>query len=414
MASPLYTNKTVEASEGKRRFRKDMEQANAPAGGSADGYVQDPSADAILADAKNTLKNANEFGAENNTARLAALPESLAGLRSAADNRGIGRKITEGMSTAGGGIGLASLPALAINPAIGGAMATVGGALALPDYLRREFAHDEDEQNPGNIERGMMALSALPAVKGVSNALSGLRTAKKWKDAVELPHDISGAFPTGPSYTRSAARGQRLMDESLKDVAPILEGPLPMRAAPVAAPRVRTDFSQGPSLQGLRETLDNKENLTQAFSEFDDVARNARSANPTILRPVGKVATPTPATGYSDELARALDARPSPNATAVFDDMSAGGAFGPEQAAFTNRKVASSPVEDVFNRAQGNSGRFGRTGPMTELPSAAPESLRGLKESTSFRDLPSDADVAALTAARKSKTPRPSRARKIA
>jgi hypothetical protein len=122
---------------------------------------------------------------------------------------------------------------------------------------------------------------------------------------------------------------------------------------------------------------------------------------------------PTQAPGYSDELGRALDARPTPNATKVFDEMSGNGAFGPEQAAFTARKNASSPHEDIFNRATGNSGRFGRPGPLTELPSAAPESLRGLKDSLSFRDLPSDADVAALNATRKSQTPRPSRARKI-
>lgn len=130
--------------------------------------------DAALSAAKGSLARANEFADQTGSADIATLDERLAGLRSKPDTRGIVRRITEPLSTAGNAslaASLAALPASALNPAFSTTLGAAGGLLVAPDIARRYFMPEAGEEAPGNVELGLTAVGAAPGVRGLKTLL---------------------------------------------------------------------------------------------------------------------------------------------------------------------------------------------------------------------------------------------------
>ena len=166
----------------------------------------------------------------------------------------------------------------------------------------------------------------------------------------------------------------------------------------------------------------------------------------SLRNAVGRATKPE---GYADELGRALNAQPTPNAASVFDEMSAAGQFGPEQKAFTARNprapvqpAAPQPVpvrgrdlsqlggpslkglrealvnDESLNAALKNfdpeAATFSRALEGAAKPTigaAAKPTARTPALPESFKSLPSDEEMLASLSKRKPKGKRPSRAR---
>lgn len=165
----------------------------------------------VVAEAEGSLGRANRLAAETGSARLAALPASLAALRQAADTRGPIRQITEPLASGGNAAMLAALPAGLINPIVGSALLTGGGLATLPDYFRKVVAPEGNESRPGIIESGMAGLAALPA----GGAIRGLRALRA---AAPLAEELApeAAFVKDVVDT---ARGYRSEGQSMKQAA---------------------------------------------------------------------------------------------------------------------------------------------------------------------------------------------------
>ncbi len=283
MASPAYNNKTLAASEAKRKLGVSFEQA--PEAGN-DGYMQDPSADDILADAKKELQNLNNFSEENNFPRLAALPDSLAALQATTDKRGGYRKFTEGLGTVGQGLGAAALPTAFVGAApLAASLGTASSAAMVPDYLRRMINPESDESTPGLVE------SAVTVAPAALSSLKYLRGAAK--PAISAAEELAGAN-------------------------------LPESWAKLSQGRKEVPYRMFPSKP-----------LAQDVSQME--MTGGRLKNTPVMGSAERLDTAHMPSSYSAELGRAMRSEPTPNAASTFDRMSSEGAFGPEQAAFTRK-----------------------------------------------------------------------------
>ncbi len=294
MASPIYNNKTLAAQEAKRKLGVSFEQ---PTPGTNDGYVQEPSADALLADAKNTLQNAEQFGAKNDSAEIAGIPASLAALQATTDKRGGYRKFTEGLGTVGAGLGAAALPTAFVGAApLAASLGTASSAAMVPDYLRRMINPESDETRPGLMESALTVLPAAASLRG----LRGATTAASELKAANLPESW----------------------------------------AKLSQGRKELPYSMFPSKP-----------LAQDISQMEKTAQPLSEQGLSELRTA--IARSTKSPGYADELGRALNSEPTPNAASVFDRMSSEGVFGPEQAAFTRTTPRAAAVKPAAPKVKG-------------------------------------------------------------
>jgi hypothetical protein len=286
-----------------------------------------------LKDAQETLYNAKLFGAKNNTIRLAAAPESLAALKAQGDHRGTTRQITEGLSTVGGNVALAGLPASYINPIVGGAMMTGGGLATLPNYLRKEFSPEEDEAPADNWDRGFAALAALPGV----NSLKGLKSAKT------LAPELEGAL----GDLRGFAQREAVMGKSAAPaMSPTQQGMLD----DIAAFR---KGGGGKSLEGLQDVTTSTPELPASWkglpSDADVAAENATRAADRLARP-SRARTPD----LMDEF-QASTSGPAP-------EFEMGGTRYAADASGSHKAVTSSPMDDFYAANPGaRTGGEGRT-----------------------------------------------------
>lgn len=165
------------------------------------GATDDPNnVDRLLGEARGTLGRADQLAAETDSARLAALPASLASLREPYDTRGPVRKFTEPLANVGNKAMLGGIPAGTINPLIGGAMLTGGGLATIPDYFRKMVAPEGDEERPGVMESGMAGLALLPA----AGSLRSLRTVAQETKPFIGP--LTGAATMEPGAANLAGR----------------------------------------------------------------------------------------------------------------------------------------------------------------------------------------------------------------
>lgn len=103
------------------------------------------------------------------------------------------RGLTMALDALGKGVSGAALPGYALGPEVGGPMQVIGGALGVPEYMRRRIAPD--------VNAGEQQASALEGVgRGADIALGGVFG--RGKAAAERP---VAAMMEGPSRFESAA-----------------------------------------------------------------------------------------------------------------------------------------------------------------------------------------------------------------
>ena len=197
MASPVYNNATLAAQERKRKFSgagegltiKDLDTANA--GKVPSRYVN---ADPPPQGSVDPLAEAKAFLAPYEKQDRAAQNTELARKNVMApeySHSGL-RGLTMALDALGGGVSTASLPGYALGPEVGGPMQAIGGALKVPEYMRRRLAPDV---NAGEQEAGALEGAGL----GTDIALGGVFGGGK--AAAERP---VAAMMEGPSRFESA------------------------------------------------------------------------------------------------------------------------------------------------------------------------------------------------------------------
>lgn len=126
------------------------------------------------------------------------------------------RRLTSALDAMGSGVSTASLPGYLLGPEVGGPMSVIGGALKVPEYMRRRIAPDV---NAGEQEAGIMegaglgtdiALGGLlgrgkAAASEVSNGAADLRKTFGVHQASEQPYRMYGSVQPEVPGVRPAA-----------------------------------------------------------------------------------------------------------------------------------------------------------------------------------------------------------------
>ncbi len=332
--SPHSTTKTAKPQPGDTDFEWGVDDPN-----TVDNLLNDARLELARAD---TLDVTNQNQGSASAERLANLPASLAGLRRPEsaydeagvlkpDTRGLARRITEPLATAGGVAQLAGLvPASHLVPGLGVGLG-VGGTLAtVPDMLRRQFAPEEGEEAPGLLEGGLTAASLVPAARASLKGLKGMQAATPGRLRPFL-----GAV--GDTESANALGGRALAYEGATRGA---------RPAAKAAPQAIDQLMASPSFANLPKGNVSKARPALGANWKDELLGAEGPAKPFAWDEVGgnfaadasgshvQAGAPQGAASFADAV-RAEAKRP-------FRRMSAEGAFAGDR---TNRGISGLELE---------------------------------------------------------------------
>lgn len=197
--------------------------------------------------------------------------------RIAQARKGTFRHITEALNTAGNVAGLASLPLLAAGPQASGAAMALGGLLTVPDQLRRAYAPQADETEPGVGEAAMTGLALLP----------GLSMGKKATTAAEDIYGLGKYGRVGPSQYENIDAVTGLPYKGSTNFQVVEPRPLNIRRPSVAAlespygrkiPLSMADKARGRAF-GLP---DNGENAWTAFEQLANRSEGVKHAGTSL------------------------------------------------------------------------------------------------------------------------------------